>query len=621
MKIKALQVQDFRNQKDSFLVFDHVNFIVGKNNEGKSSLKGALEYALVGQNEWSNGRSNKALIRQGQNSAVVEAEVEGLGCVFRSITSGGNKVRLNGHLIPDRELENEYQDAFGFGYEPLTASLNSYKFLEMTPNEQKDFLFRLANVKLDGAGILAYMDRPSPKCQEIVLQALKGKAISFELLDEVYKQFFNTRRLKKKELAASQAKLAALTPPSFNASLDMAAVQQKIKDLTAEQQATIKRIAAIEAQKGFKMRTEAAKKKLMNNIAELEAKLLPQISLDKAEDEILSNVTQLHDIELLLEQAKTTVSVLNTQAIPSLQKVISGLNRPVCPLSDKLVCNTDKSGLLHELQEKVQLHQKEVLEQQRKIEKYSKQVKDLRERNELLQNQLTIADKLDGLREQLQAVEKELQALIVDDDVALKMTLALIEKELSELKENEGRYLEWKNTLAQIEASQKEVEKLLDEVEMYEYLVGEFAPKGIKTRILKQIITPLEKHCKQVLQQLTGGVYELRFDFSKDFQILVKTNSGEVSLTMLSRSERLRLGVVFQDAVNNLTGTRILMMDDVEILDDENLEYLLKLLDILKDNYDTIIVVMTQDKTTAQAVKHILPAKIFYLENNSITEM
>ena len=39
MKIQSLELKNFRNHADTFLIFDKVNYITGSNNSGKSTIK------------------------------------------------------------------------------------------------------------------------------------------------------------------------------------------------------------------------------------------------------------------------------------------------------------------------------------------------------------------------------------------------------------------------------------------------------------------------------------------------------------------------------------------------------------------------------------------------------
>lgn len=113
MKIQCLELINFRNHSNTFMVFDKVNYIVGNNNSGKSTIKGALQYAITGENEWAvSGRQSKDLIKHNEREASVEVEIDGLGLVKRIIRGSGNYVELNNSRLPNRELEKEIFDDF-----------------------------------------------------------------------------------------------------------------------------------------------------------------------------------------------------------------------------------------------------------------------------------------------------------------------------------------------------------------------------------------------------------------------------------------------------------------------------------------------------------------------------
>lgn len=87
MKINTLAVENFRNHKSTQLVLDKVNFFVGQNNAGKTSLLAAIEWGLTGRCMWTDkaGRGAADLVRQGEKQAVVALEVEDIGSILRSM--------------------------------------------------------------------------------------------------------------------------------------------------------------------------------------------------------------------------------------------------------------------------------------------------------------------------------------------------------------------------------------------------------------------------------------------------------------------------------------------------------------------------------------------------------
>ena len=81
--------------------------------------------------------------------------------------------------------------------EVINCVMDSSKFLDMKPSEQKDFLFRLTGAVLGPEQIIDYMNEPSEEAKEKVLKVVSPK-VTIEMLDGVYKAFYDERRYKKK---------------------------------------------------------------------------------------------------------------------------------------------------------------------------------------------------------------------------------------------------------------------------------------------------------------------------------------------------------------------------------------------------------------------------------------
>ena len=87
MKINKLSLTNFRNHKRTEVTLDRINFFVGQNNAGKSSILAAIEWALTGRCLWTDraGRGAADLVRQGEKQAAVVLDLEGAGGIVRTM--------------------------------------------------------------------------------------------------------------------------------------------------------------------------------------------------------------------------------------------------------------------------------------------------------------------------------------------------------------------------------------------------------------------------------------------------------------------------------------------------------------------------------------------------------
>jgi hypothetical protein len=210
----------------------------------------------------------------------------------------------------------------------------------------------------------------------------------------------------------------------------------------------------------------------------------------------------------------------------------------------------------------------------------------------------------------------------VEDKTALIAELNNCDNLCQLLTEQQVAYQEWKRKKAEADHLSQQLAQTEEQVQLYEYLVKEFSPKGVKTRILQQIISPIETYCNEKLAVLTNHSYRVKFELNNGFEVLVENQNGIINLNSLSNSEKMRLGIIFQDAINSLTGVRILFIDNAEILDAENTNLLLELLETVKDNYDSVFIIMTnEDKMVLTSLKKISESKVFFVEGGVVEEL
>jgi len=146
------------------------------------------------------------------------------------------------------------------------------------------------------------------------------------------------------------------------------------------------------------------------------------------------------------------------------------------------------------------------------------------------------------------------------------------------------------------EATEKQAaerDRLTEEIEVLETLVELTGSKGIPGRLLSETIGPLEKLANERLATLTAGRYQLSFQMEPDFHIIVTHDGAESDLKLLSSSERMRLGIILQDAISRLSGVRTLLIDNADMLDPTNRLLLTETLLRIVDDYDSILVMST----------------------------
>jgi DNA repair exonuclease SbcCD ATPase subunit len=602
------------------MVFDKVNYIVGNNNSGKSTIKGALQYAITGENEGAvSGRQSKDLIKHNEREASVEVEIDGLGLVKRIIRGSGNYVELNNSRLPNRELEKEIFDDFKLTNEMINCVILSSKFLEMKPSEQKDFLFRLTGAMLEPGQIIRFMDKPSEKAKDVVRKRVRGK-VSIEDLDRVYKTFFDERRLKKRERERLATNLEAMGEVPSESGVDISAITKLLEEKTKNREDLMKKIAVINERINHEKWLKETLEGIERKIKAIDEKVDKSIVISDAEEILFGYVTEANSLEKGIEKCRAIFNTLNGQT-KSLKAMLPKLTTTQCPLSEKLVCKTDKSSLIEDLKSQIKGNEDEMKKQQEKESALQNQLEDINKKKDNLKLQIDLAAQLEDLQRNREEIVKALESVKIDDKSLLTKEIEKYEVEIKELEEKRQAYNDWVRAKKSYEDLKKELEQATEEVEIYEYLVAEFSPKGVKQRILEKIIEPIQKHCNKTLSILTDGLYKLEFSFDGEFDILIENKSGKVSHKLLSSSEKQRIGIVIQDAINNLTNANLLFVDDAEMLDDDNFQLLEDLITKLKDKYDSIFVIATTGDESKMASLKKEDSKVFLVADGAVREI
>lgn len=618
MKIRGVGLKNFRNHKDSHLVLGKKNLVVGDNNSGKSSIKGAIELALTGRSDWTGSRNLRELIYHGKDEAVVEVEVDRLGILEREIRTTGNRVRLNGSVLPDKELEKELQDNFKINYNILGSIISSSEFLNLRPAEQKDFLFNLTGATLTVEKIIEFMEEPSLAAIEKIDEHLTG-TVDIDQLDTIYKEFTNERRFKRKVRDDYKSKLELMEIVPSSSGVDIEKVKKAAQAFESGKRILVGERATIKEKENQKKRIMSYIEDADKKINILSKKVDEKIDIAGAEELVFDLITKENSIEKDLEIHRNNVSIRG-QNIKTFESMLKKLSTSSCPLSDQLVCNTDKTPLISEFEKEINENKKELEKSLKEGKKLKEQSLSINKEKKHIEDQIKIVTDLDEAKERKAKLEKDLSEIKIESTETIDKGIKKYDEKLEGLSQKIRAHETWVKERKTYEKMLKELAEAEEEFKLYEYLVQEFGPKGVKSRILEKIIKPIEKHCNQTLSVLTDSIYTIHFDFTNGFDLVINHKSGIVKSNLLSSSEKLRIGIVIQDAINSITGAKLLIIDDAEIMDERNRKLLVNLLEKIEANYDTIIIIATMNKEECELLYDELKEdySVFEVEDGAV---
>ena len=182
MRLKRIELENFRGHRHLELDFtDPRTLLVGENGAGKSSVRDAITWGLIGRCPGVDGKGQgqKDLIRTGADGMVVSLDVEPLGKITRSVTRTGSAL---GTMKPDMVLGR-----LGVSEAMLMAAIYGGTFFDMHHANAKALLLQLLEVRIDPKD-LPGLDAQAP--------------LTLDDLEAEYQRLFQERTLAKRQLAA-----------------------------------------------------------------------------------------------------------------------------------------------------------------------------------------------------------------------------------------------------------------------------------------------------------------------------------------------------------------------------------------------------------------------------------
>lgn len=629
MKITNLFLSNFRNHSSTDIPLDQINVFCGRNAAGKSSIKYALEYLLTGRcsgitDEAGRGAAEN-LPRDGAGAAEVVAVIDGLGTVSRS-TGGGLSVEgLHGSA---RDQQAALCERLGASTDVISAVINTGRFLSLSPGEQKSLLFALLGLSFDQAKLQEHVPPEyAGVFDRLYPPGLAGGAEVFDRLEKVFREERKAAKKVLKELetltgagAGADSGSTGLPPGAWE---NRELIRQQLADMRRQRDELLQvRARAVEAGK--------LRQKIL---ADIEAQEKEIARLEREEQELrpggderatanrLENLTErVKKLEQDLESARNMLELenkllaeykANKEAWEKLLHTVKTDQR--CPLGPGITCTADRDQMIEKIKKDLAGVEGLIEKQMAKVDAADQEVARVKDELEKYRAELTEFSGAIKLWEQkvqqFELAHGQLDILrgnLVDVPDYDSDDLAQLEQDIDALGQRIANGDDLVRRLAVEEARRKEQEKLAgrleaarQEVEALEKLVALFGPKGLRQELLTGAIDRLQARADERMQLLTGGEYRVEFSAEgKDgFRVTVFRNDIPRSVSQLSTSERLRLGVIMQDVLNGLTGLGLLVVDDAETLDPGNKMALINLLLQVRQEYGTIIVLSALGET------------------------
>jgi DNA repair exonuclease SbcCD ATPase subunit len=544
--IEEIEVKNFRCIKALREVPGLINVLCGENGAGKTSFLDAIRLGITGNEPADSWKRN------GAETGGVLVGVSGVGKICRKKSDEKNVVTLNGKVTTAKSVRELMSSSCGISPDTVNIITSSELMERLSGGGISEYLLNggYLTPDLDTEKVLSLSPISESAAEEIRQQLPADAPVTLADIDALYEDSVSTRKFlkaQKKELSAKAAYNGAVpSAGSEEIKTRLSALNEKKGALT-EKKETYERL-----NKAYETSVKAVEE------AKTKADAISATKPDEARaGEIEKELKIARDA---LTEAKRIASLAKA-SVDAMSNTIENLAKPICPISDKLTCKTDKSSVTKELEDALKTNKAEVETQTKKaqdaetlIETLTKEQKDYAANKEKYLLKESLLDRVKSLKE-----------------TAVKKPEAFDSTEFEKIvKEAEQLSLSYKDAVA-FEASEKtrkELKNTEDSLKIYEEVAKYLDPKsGVRGEILKRSVGTLEDWCRERIKIILPG-FDIKLGAEDGFTAsLVKEGKGEVLYEGLSGGEKIRLTVVLMDMLNMLSEYGILLIDKVESLD------------------------------------------------------
>lgn len=592
MKIKHISIENFKSIEKLEYDFNGVTTaLIGKNGRGKTAFKEAFYAGLTGD-------FPDNCIRNGTDQCSIKMTLED-GTTFERIQhrTKPNKVLIEGKATTAKTLNEMITTKTSLSKDILRVVASTDVLQSLQPAEFGKFITAYLPEKLDFATVIGHIPSISADASKVLEDALPPMPDTFGIqkLTEVHTSFMEQRKLAKRDYANIDAKVNLFKGDEPKRSLK--AIEEELND-------TIRKDGA---QKSAKVAVNlynsavANKKTAEENLLRLKAKV-DAISATKPVPAVLEGIrNERQAIQKDIINARTMINTINDN-IKVFGNTINNLNKPVCPISEKLVCTTDKTKIREELEELIASNKEGLAIQEDIIKEKNGKLAELdRKENEYRANEAAYREKT-ILAGRYEEQKKNIPILPPKPE---DVTIYDYTDDINKLR------AERDNALAYIqnEKDKAELAKKANWVTIYDFLCDTFNAKGeVMNAITSHYLSFFDTVCNTTALELRPG-FEFKFVSDNGISYLVRPNTGKEFATFanLSSGEQLLALFILTDMLSKLTGSKMMILDDLDKLDRNAFDELLTLVQSpsVQSEYDHIILgAVNHDDIVANIAKY-----------------
>ena len=596
MFVKTINTFNFQGLKglQSFEL-DKITALAQPNGSGKTSLINALRFGLTGNSPKGN------MINIGEQSAAVKLILENGSNFSRQVFA--TKGKSAKYYISDKptnatELSRFISSEMGGVDKKVAKFVSSGELLtSMTSQEFGELLLSYLPETMTAETVISHYPSANEEQKKIIREYFLDKEFEISELKE-FQKFIKGRRDRINEAISNcrgALNLLGDTAPKFTKEEleEKIAVKTKERDDLLSIQANLNNYNQLLRQEQFRQQElERLDKELanLNGVAHTEEEL-------RLANELVTTT------RTSAMQTRGAIEAL-VSAKQDLDTAIENISKPICPLSDKIVCTVDKRPVTKELEEKRDKLIEDYKTQRSFYEQTLANIKEYENRYAQMafENQQFIL-----MQEKQQEKERLLaQKIEIPEKPEETNSLERITQELQYLQSQ----MPIVENYSKKDTYLNNIEKLTKKLEDYQALYVAFSPKGeVKEKITSYYLEEFAEPCNEKAGKLFPGM-KLKFITQDGVKVLTDPNgSGEyLEFNSLSGGEQASVMFLLVSMLSSLSGMGIIILDELSVLDDNTFENLIRILKENSNEYDMCLIALVDHADMIKTLnKHEIP--------------
>ena len=561
--ITTISIRNFKGIEDLQLNAKKLNAIIGKCGSGKSSLLDAIRFALT-------GKAGKEVIRKGCREASVVLRFSDNSTIERIRRTSENISKCNGKSSTKRSLD-EFLTARNMNPCWIESLCSVDWFAGLSSKDLNNFFMTILPLRAKAETVVelvAQLDKDlTEKKEKYLMEEILKKQEIFSFNDLA--NGYNTAYTVRQELKRKYNEM--LPRCTFNETVPAKTREDIEKELN-----NISQVEAAEKEYSKRLKEYASSKKqhdlAIKRLDEMKKELDTYSSCKKPKEETKTQAEA--DRKLFQVHIKSTNEYIGTinSTLDLLKRTLDNLDKPICPISEKLICTTDKSQLKEELLSLIQKNENALASSKEFLAKCEDQV---RKRDDIISNYQKEVYRY----EQKTTLENNISKFIVPEILpepqkVEKAHLEAKKKELLDLLSILSRY-------EKVQQNKKELAKIKDKYDLAQFAVKVLDSKiGIPALILQRTLRFFEKKCNEKASLLREG-FQIHFLSDNGITIQVSPGKGKpfVDMKEVSTGEFVCVAYILMTMIGEATKCHLFLIDNLDRLDTEYLNALLSLLE------------------------------------------